>query len=63
MAWNDDHDENKPRVLTVERRKYATDCAYCDMIRTTAGGHGPYHDASHRCESGKHSHCTCDSCF
>lgn len=23
----------------------------------------PYHDASDRCESGKHPHCTCDTCF
>lgn len=23
----------------------------------------PRHKASNRCESGKHSHCTCDTCF
>lgn len=23
----------------------------------------PWHDASENCESGKHEHCTCDTCF
>jgi hypothetical protein len=23
----------------------------------------PPHDASERCESGKHPHCSCDTCF
>ena len=36
------------------------ECASCD--RETSDFH-PSHDASDRCESGKHSHCTCDTCF
>ena len=36
------------------------ECQSCD--RETSDFH-PSHDASERCESGKHNHCTCDTCF
>lgn len=36
------------------------ECAYCDANRDEMM---PPHDASSRCESGKHPHCTCDTCF
>ena len=36
-------------------------CPYCDRERDHP--HHPYHDASARCESGRHNHCTCDLCF
>lgn len=36
-------------------------CTYCDANR--ADEMMPPHDASPRCESGKHPHCTCDICF
>lgn len=39
----------------------AGECAYCDAHRPNEMM--PPHDASPRCESGKHSHCTCDTCF
>lgn len=43
------------------RRRLIEGCAFCRQ-------HGgfqmmPWHDASSRCESGKHPHCTCDTCF
>ena len=57
----------KPRA---ERRTMLApgECSYCDRERTrnTADGYGPFmppHDASPNCESGKHNHCTCDTCF
>ena len=37
-------------------------CSTCDEIKTS-GGFGPRHEASPNCQSGKHSHCTCDTCF
>lgn len=37
------------------------ECKYCDDARNDSMM--PYHDASKRCESGKHSHCTCDNCY
>jgi len=37
------------------------ECHYCDKHKP--GEMMPPHDASSRCESGKHSHCTCDACF
>lgn len=37
------------------------ECAYCDRERNNS--FHPSHDASDRCESGKHAHCTCDTCF
>lgn len=39
----------------------AGECAYCDENRSASMF--PRHDASERCESGKHAHCTCDTCF
>ena len=36
------------------------ECKYCDGEK---GSFHPSHDASSGCESGKHNHCTCDSCF
>lgn len=45
------------------RRKYSDDhCLTCDDVRAN-NGFGPSHDASSRCESGKHEHCACDICF
>lgn len=44
------------------RNKYHDDCRMCQEIRN-AGGFGPSHDASENCESGGHSHCSCDTCF
>lgn len=37
------------------------ECKYCDDSRTDQMM--PYHDASRNCESGKHHHCTCDTCY
>lgn len=42
-------------------KAHAGDCAYCD--REGANTFHPPHDASDRCESGKHAHCSCDTCF
>lgn len=49
----------------VERKhqRYVDGCATCERIKTQHGGFGPDHDASERCESGKFSHCSCDTCF
>ncbi len=51
-------------ATTFRRRRLSTvgECAYCDAERNGSGFH-PHHDASDRCESGKHNHCTCDTCF
>jgi hypothetical protein len=38
-------------------------CAYCDREREAGNTFFPWHDASAFCESGKHEHCTCDTCF
>jgi len=45
----------------VLRRHWVVNCAYCDAHRDDKMM--PYHDASDRCESGKHDHCTCDACY
>lgn len=38
-------------------------CATCDGIATNAGGFGPAHEPSPKCESGSYTHCSCDVCF
>lgn len=45
-----------------QRRTRIAGCSECDLVQRH-GGFGPPHDASPRCESGKHEHCTCDGCF
>jgi len=44
-----------------EKIFFDPDCPYC--VREGKGNFCPPHDASEACESGKHSHCTCDYCF
>lgn len=43
------------------RRRPKGECAYCDQYGDDPMM--PRHNASERCESGKHPHCTCDTCF
>lgn len=38
-------------------------CKTCDEMRKEKSDFHPPHDASPRCESGKHNHCSCDTCF
>lgn len=38
-------------------------CAYCDREREDGNDWHPSHDASQNCQSGKHPHCSCDTCF
>lgn len=36
------------------------DCAYCAEVSVYGG---PGHHASSNCRSGRHPHCTCDTCY
>lgn len=36
---------------------------HCPSCSAEKGGIHPPHFASPRCESGRHNHCTCDTCF
>lgn len=57
-------DESIPGVLILRDGlggvKWRSDCAYC--ARETSDFF-PSHDAGSNCQSGRHNHCTCDSCF
>lgn len=44
------------------RRIFVVGCSYCESDDCNFG-FCPPHDASPRCESGKHNHCSCDVCF
>ena len=37
--------------------------AGCSTCASIGAGIGPPHEASDRCASGGHDHCTCDTCF
>jgi hypothetical protein len=50
--------ERQEREGTIVR-----DCAGCQVFFDNPDAMGPSHKASDRCESGKRSHCTCDTCF
>lgn len=43
----------------TRRQHRVKGCTTCEQY----GLHGPSHDASDRCESGKRPHCSCDTCF
>lgn len=52
------HDQPAPRRYALDEGE----CRTCDEDRHH-GGPKPPHDASRRCQSGGHTHCTCDRCF
>ena len=39
------------------------ECKTCDRERWLSNEFHPSHDATERCKSGKHNHCSCDTCF
>lgn len=55
----------------VREGRIDKDCKMCQEIfipRILEGAHltdifAPRHKPSSRCQSGKHPHCTCDTCF
>lgn len=53
------------QIITPRRRHKLElgQCVYCDREREQNNNFHPYHDASDHCKSGKHPHCTCDTCF
>ena len=53
--------EYRPLATPPPRRRRLPkgECPSCDRD----GPVGPSHDASPYCQSGKHPHCTCDTCF
>ena len=50
---------SKPEQKPLKRHE-VEGCPFCEKFK---GQMHPSHDASDRCESGKHDHCTCDVCF
>lgn len=59
---------NNPRTVQIgadvrRHRAPPGECKTCDEQRAKNDGFHPPHDASPRCESGKHTHCACDTCF
>jgi len=71
FLMHDKHDSNnwsdsdKKWLQSKERRHQVPpgECKICDSERAANNKFHPPHDASSRCESGKHSHCSCDVCF
>ena len=49
------------RAMAENMRFPDDDCSMCAEGRKT--GFAPAHYASIRCESGRHEHCSCDTCF
>lgn len=61
----DDRDQQLERM--EQAGTVHPDCETCQSYFYTAENpanvFAPNHTASPRCESGKHSHCSCDTCF
>lgn len=58
------NDALKPLTPPARRHKAPEGvCRGCDEERAKGNDFHPPHDASSRCESGKHNHCSCDACF
>lgn len=64
-GWSDPvgfaHNRVREKRQVRRHKLSAGQCPYCDRERDNA--FHPPHDASDRCESGKHNHCTCSTCF
>ena len=45
------------------RRSRVDDCTFCQKLIAEGTSFAPPHDPSYGCESGKHTHCSCDTCF
>lgn len=55
---------SSPHVNPMSRHKAEPgECTYCDRERARANNFHPPHDAARNCMSGKHNHCSCDTCF
>lgn len=39
------------------------ECTYCDDQKAKGNNFFPPHTARQSCQSGRHNHCTCDTCF
>jgi len=72
MSIKDMSVETYAYILRIENEGFIDrDCKMCQEVfipRLINGAHlsdihAPSHKASRRCESGKHAHCTCDTCF
>lgn len=53
-------------AISIPTRRHKAEpgeCKYCDDEREAGNSFHPPHDASARCESGGHSHCSCGTCF
>ena len=61
FSYPEDEDSMVEAFLKKSRRYHVEGCTYC--ARYKKGEMFPPHDASENCESGSHSHCTCDTCF
>lgn len=54
------HDPTGPNVKPKGRIFNAADCESCVANK---GKIAPPHESSRRCQSGGHTHCSCDVCF
>lgn len=59
--WSDLTQEE--RYLKTGHLAPSGECSMCDRFRTGDDPMMPHHEASDRCQSGKRSHCTCDTCY
>jgi hypothetical protein len=55
--------DSRERPAPHARRRHKLPAGECKSCDREKGSFHPPHDASDRCESGKHSHCSCDTCF
>lgn len=56
-------DEKGEKFERIDHTRYYVACSFCQRMKEGGTSFFPNHHASSRCESGKHNHCSCDSCF
>jgi hypothetical protein len=62
--WRTPADEAADARRAAEARMAPEgECNACDAHRANGDRDFPRHQASDRCESGHHNHCTCDTCW
>lgn len=56
-------DDRGMKYVQGRYARYYVGCITCEREMETGSSFFPPHNARESCESGKHNHCSCDTCF
>jgi len=62
MADTDEQTFSERELRIIALGGWDPECSFCQQAGRP-GGYFPAHTAMPRCKSGRHNHCSCDTCF